>query len=71
MLWVFPVGPLVRDQIAELPIFARHTTEVADLPDHHSDPFDRLLVAQARVEDLLLVTADKTLVHYEVELFLN
>ena len=35
-----------------------HTLAVADLPPHHRDPFDRILMAQARIEGLTLVTAD-------------
>ncbi len=40
---------------------------VADLPLHHRDPFDRLLVAQARREGLTLVTADARIAEYDVE----
>ena len=45
----------------ELPITARHAAAVRDLPSHHRDPFDRLLVAQARLETLTLVTVDRAL----------
>ena len=48
----------------ELPIRAAHATGVAGLPPHHRDPFDRLLVAQALLEPLLLVTADGELAAY-------
>ena len=44
--------------LRELPVEARHVLAVQDLPALHRDPFDRLLVAQARVEDLTLVAAD-------------
>jgi PIN domain nuclease of toxin-antitoxin system len=40
---------------------------VADLPPHHRDPFDRLLVAQARRHGFTLVTADEVILHYDVE----
>ena len=50
----------------ELAIDARHAAEVADLPWHHRDPFDRLLVAQARCEGLTLVTGDRRLAGYDV-----
>ena len=43
-----------------------HALAVAVLPPHHRDPFDRILVAQARVEGLTLVTADAALESYEV-----
>ncbi len=48
----------------ELPIYARHTVRVASLPHHHTDPFDRLLIAQAIVEPLHLLTVDAYLGRY-------
>lgn len=48
----------------ELPVFSRHTVIVADLPMHHGDPFDRLLIAQAISEPLNLLTADAQLKQY-------
>jgi PIN domain nuclease of toxin-antitoxin system len=48
----------------ELPVTARHAAAVAKLPLHHSDPFDRLLLAQAFLEPLRLVTADSALTVY-------
>jgi PIN domain nuclease of toxin-antitoxin system len=50
-----------------LPIQLSHALRVAKLPPHHEDPFDRLLVAQSQVEKLMLVTADKTIRRYSVE----
>jgi len=50
-----------------LPITARHADLVASLPLHHRDPFDRLLVAQATVEGLALVTDDESIRRYDVE----
>lgn len=52
----------------ELPILIRHTDALRTLPAHHRDPFDRLLVAQAGVENLVLITRDKTLARYKVPL---
>jgi PIN domain nuclease of toxin-antitoxin system len=49
-----------------LPIHEEHARAVADLPLHHRDPFDRMLVAQARHEGLTLVTADRRLEAYSV-----
>lgn len=49
-----------------LPISMAHALEVATLPLHHADPFDRILVAQARLEGLALVTADTRLTAYGV-----
>jgi len=45
-----------------------HTEHAASLPPHHLDPFDRMLVAQAQAEGLTLVTHDRLLQPYEVEI---
>lgn len=52
-----------------LPITFTHAEAAAALPPHHRDPFDRMLVAQARLEDLVLVTHDRQLARYEVNTF--
>jgi PIN domain nuclease of toxin-antitoxin system len=49
----------------EFPILSKHAVAAARLPRFHKDPFDRLLVAQASVEDLTLVTADRMLARYD------
>jgi len=49
-----------------LPISPEHAFAVAELPDHHRDPFDRMLVAQCRLEGLTLVTADARIKRYDV-----
>lgn len=51
-----------------LPIHDDHAIETAHLPAIHADPFDRLLIAQARVEGLMAVSADKQWQHYGVSL---
>ena len=48
----------------ELPVTSEHTVAVNDLPLLHKDPFDRILIAQARVEGLLLLTVDKAVASY-------
>jgi PIN domain nuclease of toxin-antitoxin system len=48
-----------------LPISAQHAWGVHDLPAHHRDPFDRLLLAQALIERLPIVTADSRFDDYE------
>jgi PIN domain nuclease of toxin-antitoxin system len=48
----------------ELPITPAHATAVYDLPHHHGDPFDRMLVAQAMTEPLHLLTADENIWKY-------
>jgi PIN domain nuclease of toxin-antitoxin system len=50
----------------ELPVTLVHAERVAALPTHHRDPFDRLLIAQAAVEDLTLVTRDPVFQQYPV-----
>ncbi|HYL73753.1 MAG TPA: type II toxin-antitoxin system VapC family toxin [Bryobacteraceae bacterium] len=47
-----------------LPMSARHARQVSLLPWHHRDPFDRMLVAQAQVESLILLTADDHVARY-------
>jgi PIN domain nuclease of toxin-antitoxin system len=48
----------------ELPVTSEHSVAVNELPALHKDPFDRILVAQARVEGLLLLTSDKIVAKY-------
>lgn len=57
-----------RQGLRPLQISYSHAVAVCDLPLHHGDPFDRLLVAQARSEGLTLITADRDLKQYPVEL---
>jgi PIN domain nuclease of toxin-antitoxin system len=60
------LAQLERARVELLPITARHADRAAKLPDHHRDPFDRLLVAQATNEQLALVSADQSLRRYDV-----
>jgi PIN domain nuclease of toxin-antitoxin system len=57
-------------EIGLLPITGQHAEIAGALPRHHDDPFDRMLVAQARAEELTLVTADRRLVDYDVPVLL-
>lgn len=60
---------LAREFCAEaLPVSQSHALQVADLPDHHRDPFDRLLIAQAQVERIPIITADSSFARYDVEI---
>jgi PIN domain nuclease of toxin-antitoxin system len=52
-----------------LPITAAHALEAGSLPRHHTDPFDRMLVAQARLDAFALVTSDKKIAQYDVRIF--
>ncbi len=56
---------LLRHGFAEVAIEGRHCLAVSELPLLHSDPFDRMLLAQAKTEALHLVTADRKLGAYE------
>ena len=58
---------LPRAGFAELPVSAEHAARVASLPALHKDPFDRLLVAQALVEPLVLLTNDAQLGRYDAQ----
>jgi PIN domain nuclease of toxin-antitoxin system len=61
------LSQLERAGVELLPITARHADLVASLPSHHRDPFDRLLVAQATLEGLALVSGDEWVRHYDIE----
>ena len=52
--------------ILSLPITEEHALAVAELPMEHSDPFDRMLTAQAQLENLTIVTADSVFERYDV-----
>jgi len=61
-------GLLVRAGFIALDLTPRHTEAVSDLPRHHSDPFDRLLIVQAMFEKMCLMTVDAQFSHYGVDL---
>jgi PIN domain nuclease of toxin-antitoxin system len=52
--------------IRTLDITHSHSLTAGELPPHHRDPFDRMLIAQARLEDMVLLTADRALLKYDV-----
>ncbi|MEL6797432.1 MAG: type II toxin-antitoxin system VapC family toxin [Planctomycetota bacterium] len=58
---------LQRDRIEVLPISLEHALGVGELPMHHTDPFDRLMISQALREGLTLVTRDPAMEEYGVE----
>lgn len=55
-----------RSGVYPLALTVDHAIAAADLPMHHRDPFDRMMVAQARAEEMTLVTADRRLAAYGV-----
>jgi PIN domain nuclease of toxin-antitoxin system len=56
--------------IVSLDVSTSHALAVGKLPLHHWDPFDRLLVAQAQAEDLIVLTVDRSFANYSVEVIL-
>jgi PIN domain nuclease of toxin-antitoxin system len=66
-----PFEVLIPEQLAEngielLDISVEHTALIVSMPFHHRDPFDRLIVAQSKVEKMTLVSADDAFDAYEV-----
>lgn len=61
---------IARQGLRELPFANRHALPLVDLPLHHRDPFDRMLVAQCIADDLVLITGDRRLSDYAIETIL-
>jgi PIN domain nuclease of toxin-antitoxin system len=55
---------MLNDRYEELPIHSQHAIAVDTLPPIHKDPFDRILIAQAMVEGITLLTADRGIARY-------
>jgi len=67
-----PLPEMIEEQcllndLRILPIEQKHIFELSNLPFFHKDPFDRLLIAQARMEQIPIITADSLFVQYPVE----
>jgi PIN domain nuclease of toxin-antitoxin system len=58
---------LIDGGATPLPVSIEHARAVASLPWHHRDPFDRLLVAQASLEDAVIISGDERLRAYDVQ----
>ncbi len=56
-----------QNSIVILPVALAHTLKIADLPLHHKDPFDRLLIAQALVEDMTILSKDAAFKNYDAK----
>ncbi|MGC7846518.1 type II toxin-antitoxin system VapC family toxin [Desulforudis sp. 1088] len=63
----FIAEQLVINGIDSLPVQMRHALHIHTLPPLHQDPFDRMLIAQAQLEDLPILTADPQIAQYRVE----
>lgn len=71
----FPESPekFIPDQmnlnkISGLPVQIAHSLHIYTLPEHHKDPFDRMLIAQAQVERMPIITNDSLLASYDVKI---
>lgn len=64
----FILPRLIRDDIKPLSVEHHHACRVSVLPTLHRDPFDRILIAQAQTENLVLITADFRIQGYDVEM---
>jgi PIN domain nuclease of toxin-antitoxin system len=59
---------MVKQGIHPLPVTHAHGLKVYDFPLYHNDPFDRLIIAQALVEDMVILTSDRAFQKYPVEI---
>ena len=59
---------IAANRFSELRISARHALGAGNLPLHHDDPFHRLLIAQAQLEDLTIVTHDRAFAAYKIDI---
>ena len=67
-----PLESLIRSQqqqnaLVLLPVQESHVFELTQLPNHHKDPFDRMMIAQTRVEGLTLLSTDAKVLLYPVQ----
>ena len=58
---------LKENRIGSLSISNHHAYAAANLPSHHKDPFDRILISQSQIEDISLITTDELFKYYDVE----
>jgi PIN domain nuclease of toxin-antitoxin system len=63
----FIAEQLSINAITPLPIALEHVLAVARLPQHHRDPFDRVIIAQAKTEELPIITSDRQIREYSIE----
>ncbi len=63
----FVPAQVISNGFKSLPILLDHALRVCALPDHHRDPFDRILVAQGQVEHLPIITTDPQIARYDIE----
>lgn len=61
-------GEVLANEFCTLPITLEHAVTAGDLPQHHRDPFDRILIAQAQAEGMVIATSDQAFERYDVRL---
>jgi PIN domain nuclease of toxin-antitoxin system len=59
---------MAKQSLRPLSVSHSHATKVYDLPAHHTDPFDRMLIAQALIEDMVILTSDRSFRKYPAKL---
>lgn len=64
----YVLSRMALDAMQPLPVEMTHALQVASLPRHHNDPFDRLLIAQAQVEGVPILTSDPNIARYDVDI---
>ena len=64
----FLPAELGKNRIESLSVIDAHAFQAGSLPRHHADPFDRMLVAQAQIESLVILSNDRKLIHYDVDI---
>ncbi len=57
----------IKNGFEVLPISFEHTEKLEDLPYHHKDPFDRIIISQALIEDLFVITSDDNFKKYNIK----
>lgn len=63
---IYVPSRVARSGLGQLDVSTEHALAVGALPSHHDDPFDRLLIAQAEIEGMTLVTADERMLRYPI-----
>jgi PIN domain nuclease of toxin-antitoxin system len=66
--YVTVIQQIEENGIELLPIKFLHTQQLINLPLHHRDPFDRLIIAQAMAEDMMIISKDENFNYYPVEI---
>ncbi|MEN9523159.1 MAG: hypothetical protein RL065_1536, partial [Bacteroidota bacterium] len=58
---------LSENEIELLPVSFQHIQQLVNLPFHHRDPFDRIIIAQSKVEKLVLISKDEAFADYDIK----